>query len=115
MLSAEEMCRLQTFPRDFVINGTRRIAQHQIGNAVPPALAELLGREIRQQLLGEAVSGSKLSLIPAARDGCPPPERATSVPKRYLPLMGDHKAHPGEGKGPGRRQAAHDDIASGAL
>lgn len=114
MLSAEEMCRLQTFPRGFVTTDPRRAAQHQIGNAVPPALAELLGREIRRQLLRQEISADGLTLIPAARTDCPSPEKPSSVPQKFLFLVGNHKAHPGEGKGPGRRQATRVGAASRA-
>jgi DNA (cytosine-5)-methyltransferase 1 len=41
-----EIKRLQTFPDEFVICGTRRSAQRQVGNAVPP----LLGRRIAEAL-----------------------------------------------------------------
>jgi DNA (cytosine-5)-methyltransferase 1 len=39
-LRLPEILRLQTFPDDHVIIGSRRSAQVQVGNAVPPALAE---------------------------------------------------------------------------
>lgn len=39
-LRLPEIKRLQTFPDDFRIVGTRRSAQAQLGNAVPPLLAE---------------------------------------------------------------------------
>jgi DNA (cytosine-5)-methyltransferase 1 len=39
-LRLPEIKRLQTFPDDYALVGTRRSAQKQIGNAVPPALAE---------------------------------------------------------------------------
>jgi DNA (cytosine-5)-methyltransferase 1 len=39
-LRIAEIKRLQTFPDDYEIVGTRRSAQVQIGNAVPPLLAE---------------------------------------------------------------------------
>ena len=42
-----------------------RTAQRLIGNAVPSALAELLGLEIRRQLLGERVE-EDVSLLPSA-------------------------------------------------
>jgi DNA (cytosine-5)-methyltransferase 1 len=43
LLSVHELARLQTFPEGYVFDGDRRSAQRQIGNAVPCALAELLG------------------------------------------------------------------------
>lgn len=103
LLSTDELLRLQTFPAGYAISGPRRLAQHQLGNAVPPALSELLGTEIRRQLLGQAVKSGKLALAPEARQDCPEPERPTRVPREYLSLVGEHKPHPGTGMGPGRR------------
>jgi DNA (cytosine-5)-methyltransferase 1 len=103
LLSAEELLQLQTFPPGYVIPGPRRMAQQQLGNAVPPVLSELLGSEIRRQLLGQRVKSRKLALVPEARQDCPQPERPTRVPRTYLSLVGDHKPHPGTGKGPARR------------
>jgi DNA (cytosine-5)-methyltransferase 1 len=102
LLSTRELCRLQTFPDDYVISGTRRVAQQQIGNAVPSALAELLGCEIRRQLLREKVPARLLSLLPSYRNNCPHPERPKFVPAIYRSLFGDHRAHPGTGLGPAR-------------
>lgn len=102
LLSVEEMCRLQTFPSNYLVAGTRKDAQQQIGNAVPPSVAELLGREIRHQLLGDRVASTRLTLIPAARRDCPAAERPTGVPRRFLGLAGNHRPHPGTGRGPAR-------------
>ncbi len=102
LLSSEEMCRLQTFPPGFAINAPRRVAQLQIGNAVPPALGELLGREIRRQLLRVADPTAAPILIPKARTDCPVAMHPARVPKQYLHMVGSHKPHPGTGKGPGR-------------
>lgn len=98
-LSVRELCRLQTFPDWFEIVGNRRIAQRQIGNAVPCAIGELLGLEIRRQFLGERPRRD-LSLLPAHKRTCPPPEQVDAVPRTYRSLYGDHKAHPGTGLGP---------------
>lgn len=100
LLSIREMCRLQTIPDDYYIEGDRRAAQKQIGNAVPCALGEVLGIEIRQQLLGSSVS-SKPSLIPSRRKSIPLPEKRSKVPAKYLSLRGRHRPHPGTGLGPG--------------
>jgi DNA (cytosine-5)-methyltransferase 1 len=102
-LSIEELCRLQTFPEGYEIVGTRRSAHRQIGNAVPSAIAELLGLEIRRQLFGERVRRA-LRLIPPARTNCPPPVRPSHVPKEYLHLRARHREHPGTGRGPGARR-----------
>ncbi len=103
LLSIKELCRLQTFPEGYEIVGTRRSAHRQVGNAVPSAMAELLGLEIRRQLLGERVRRS-LQLIPPSRTDCPPPRRPSRVPKQYLHLRGRHRDHPGMGLGPGARR-----------
>lgn len=43
VISAREMARLQTFPDSFIFQGTMKQAMWQIGNAVPPRLAEVIG------------------------------------------------------------------------
>ena len=45
-ISAREMARLQTFPDDFIFTGGMKKAMWQIGNAVPPVLAEKIGRAL---------------------------------------------------------------------
>jgi len=45
-ISAREMARLQTFPDDFIFTGGMKKAMWQIGNAVPPVLAEMVGRAL---------------------------------------------------------------------
>ncbi|MFZ1059779.1 MAG: DNA cytosine methyltransferase [Candidatus Rokuibacteriota bacterium] len=101
-LSIKELTRLQTFPRGYRVVGTRQSAQRQVGNAVPCAVGELLGLEIRRQLLGHRVR-RKLRLIPARRGRRPPPEALRPVPARYMKLRGKHRAHPGVGRGPRAR------------
>lgn len=101
MLSVRELCRLQTFPDDFVIEGNRRSAQRQLGNAVPCALAELLGLTIRRQLLATSDVRTQLHLATARRGDAPPPQRRKPVPKKYFALRGEHRPHPGAGLGPG--------------
>ncbi|MBW4666796.1 MAG: DNA cytosine methyltransferase [Cyanomargarita calcarea GSE-NOS-MK-12-04C] len=43
VISAREMARLQTFPDTFIFEGSMKKAMWQIGNAVPPRLAECIG------------------------------------------------------------------------
>jgi DNA (cytosine-5)-methyltransferase 1 len=45
-LRLPEILRLQTFPDDYRIAGSRRSAQVQVGNAVPPLLAEQVARQL---------------------------------------------------------------------
>lgn len=104
-LSIAELRRLQTFPDDYVVEGDYRSQHRQIGNAVPPAIGEMLGLEIRQELLGESTC-RRASLIPPSRDDCPPPQAPRPVTVNFLPLRGSHGDHPGEGKGPGALRRA---------
>jgi len=42
-MTVHELAAVQSFPDDFVFAGTKTAAYRQIGNAVPPKLAEALG------------------------------------------------------------------------
>jgi len=97
-LSARELCRLQTFPEGYRIVGDLRSAQRQLGNAVPSALAEVLARAIRKQLLDDDIE-LEATLVPKPRRPTPEPEPPGPVPSKYLHLVGDHEAHPGNGLG----------------
>lgn len=98
-LSVDELARLQTFPRDYKFEGDHRAARRQIGNAVPAAIGELLGKSIRRQFFSEEVS-SALSLLPTLRSDCPAPSACEPVDRKYWHLRGEHKDHPGTKKGP---------------
>lgn len=50
-LTPREAARLQGFPDEFIFKGTRANIRSQIGNAVPPPLAEAVGVEILRSLL----------------------------------------------------------------
>lgn len=100
-LSMRELCRLQTFPEDVQITGGRTAVQRQVGNAVPSLMAEVLGRAIRTQLLGESSPATKPLLLPQVRGAVPPPERHTELPPKFENLVGKYDAHPGTGKGYG--------------
>jgi DNA (cytosine-5)-methyltransferase 1 len=99
-LSVRELARLQTFPDEHVFHGSFHSARRQIGNAVPVALAEVLGLELRRQLLGHRTVG-RATLSTPHRDDCPPEEIPSSVPGRYRSLVAAHSDHPGPGLGPG--------------
>jgi DNA (cytosine-5)-methyltransferase 1 len=98
-LSVRELCRLQTIPDTYRICGSYRSARRQIGNAVPPALAEAVGRQVRHHLDGTTYMGTA-SLATKLRPGCPRPDPTSEVPDRFHVLIGDHEDHPGQGLGP---------------
>jgi DNA (cytosine-5)-methyltransferase 1 len=49
-LRAAELRRLMTFPDDYIICGNRREQQLQLGNAVPPMLAERVASQLAREL-----------------------------------------------------------------
>lgn len=100
-LSRYELMRLQTFPKNVEIRGSYLSAHRQLGNAVPSALAERIGRLVLESVDGE-VFKDPLSLAVAHRSGRPDPEPVMDVSKKFLEEhSGPHDDHPGEGKGPG--------------
>src|SRR5262249_28279284 len=103
-LSAREMCRLQTFPDELVFDCGRGDLQKMIGNAVPSLLTEILGREIRYQLLGDRRRARPLKLLPPVREPAPSEERVAQLPAKYGQFIGNHADHPGEGLGRGARR-----------
>ncbi len=100
-LSKRELSRIQTFPDDFCIIGSRREVQHQVGNAVPPLIGEIIGREISTQIFGNKKRTSTYKFSQKRRLRCPKPESVTCIPRKYVSFFGKSGAHPGEGKGPG--------------
>ena len=55
-LRLPELRRLHGFPDDYHLEGSRRDAQLQVGNAVPPRLAQVVAAAIRDQLDPESLS-----------------------------------------------------------
>ena len=98
-LSARELGRLQTLPEDFDLPASTRDAQRLLGNAVPSLMGEVLGREIRTQLL-RCEAGGDLRLLPRRTSLRIPPLEAKRVPRKYLHMKGVHAPHPGTGLGP---------------
>lgn len=49
-LRVAEVKRLMAFPDDFVVTGSRREQQLQLGNAVPPRLGEVVARRVAAEL-----------------------------------------------------------------
>lgn len=97
-LSWREMAALQTFPKNFSIDCPRVEIQRQLGNAVPSLLAEKLARALKSQLNSEPEDLACELAVPKQRN-TPPAEPVKLVSKQYLHLVGQHKAHPGTGKG----------------
>lgn len=83
-LSMRELCRIQTFPDNFEVPGGISTVQRQLGNAVPSAMAEILGLEIRRQILGNAGLQTEPTLIPPSRAPSPNAEPLHPVPQAYL-------------------------------
>jgi len=54
ILRIEEVKRLQTFPDDWYLAGRLEEQWRQVGNAVPPLLAEALGSSLRSGLLADS-------------------------------------------------------------
>lgn len=74
-LTVRECARLQTFPDTFNFSGGRRDRIQLIGNAVPPLLAERLGRTLVSELPMEAPEqprGELLSFVPTLSSGASP-------------------------------------------
>jgi DNA (cytosine-5)-methyltransferase 1 len=61
-LRAAELKRLMTFPDDYLVCGTRREQQLQLGNAVPPLLARRVAEQLASELARFGAIGSRLPL-----------------------------------------------------
>ena len=53
-ITMREAARLQSFPDDFVFEGSKVDVAHQVGNAVPPLLAQQLGIALKSALAPQA-------------------------------------------------------------
>ncbi|MDN2583890.1 DNA cytosine methyltransferase [Aquibium sp. ELW1220] len=100
-LSAQELCRLQTFPDGLRFQCGHADVQKLVGNAVPSALAEVLAREIAAQFLEAPYALRPATLIPVAQDAAPLATNEHKVANKYLHLVSSDSAHPGTGRGRG--------------
>lgn len=112
-LTTREVALLQCFPDDWEIHGAATSVRRQLGNAVPPPVAEVIGLEIRQQLLGESPAPLP-PLTPTLRDDCPEPEPTAPIPAKHLSLKAEHPDHPGAGLGPGARKRHEQELLEAA-
>ena len=55
-MTVAQLAALQSFPAGFTFHGTSTAQHRQVGNAVPPLIAEALGGAIRRALYGAAAS-----------------------------------------------------------
>ncbi|MFI7598399.1 DNA cytosine methyltransferase [Actinoplanes sp. NPDC049681] len=111
-LTLRERMRLQSFPDGWSLTGTDRNQIKLVGNATPPLLAEVLGRElVRQMGLGSSQFRRSLTatgpqLLLTHRDDCPAAAEPKPLPARFAPRVGARLAHPGTGRGPKPRTEA---------
>ena len=102
-LSAVELAALQTYPLRAEPLVGLHAAQRLFGNAVPSLLAEVLGRELRRQFLGQRPIGP-LKLAIESRSDRPTMPRLTRAPDEWLSKRTKRTPHPGEGRGDGARK-----------
>lgn len=100
-LSAQELCRLQTFPDGLQFECSHAEIQKMVGNAVPSALAEMLAREIATQFFDQRKTRKALTLAPCAQETIPAAVKSTPVAAKFLHLINSDSAHPGTGRGRG--------------
>lgn len=61
-LRIPELKRLQAFPDDFEVTGSRGGVQLQVGNSVPPPLGAIVAGSIREQLEGKVQRKGQMRL-----------------------------------------------------
>lgn len=101
-LSIAELSALQTFPEDYQWPAAYRVAQAQLGNAVPPALSASVAVALRAQCFDGVVLDST-RFVPSALIDCPRAERIRRTPNTLKSLDLDKSPHPGAGQGPGAK------------
>lgn len=79
-----ELTLLQTFPAGYPFQGSKRSQRRQIGNAVPPLLAEVIARHVGREL-GAFHYTLPPSLLQTPTSRALPCPYVNPVPKEYLP------------------------------
>lgn len=100
-LSIQELLALQTIPIDCGLHLPLPTAQRLIGNAVPSAIGEMLGRAIREQWFGGRRDTKPLSLLPARKRRCPAAGPVLLASLDWIGSSTTTREHPGPGLGPG--------------
>lgn len=101
-LSVAELAALQTFPANYQWPVAYRLAQGQIGNAVPPALAASVAVALRAQCF-DGLLLDATRYVPKEGLNCPEAEPVREVPGAFKGVLLDNTPHPGAGKGPGAK------------
>jgi DNA (cytosine-5)-methyltransferase 1 len=105
-LTVLERLALQGFPKDYVLQGDLRSQIRLAGNATPPPLAEVIGRELIGQGLIESPQQlpAKPVLPPKRARSIPPAGVVKRLPSEFKALVGKKEAHKGAGLGPAPRK-----------
>ena len=87
ILRIEEVKRLQSFPDGWLLSGGVSEQWRQLGNAVPPLLAEAIGRQLREHLTSVRDNGAdgRVGRVAAARETV---SRKVGTPQGRVPVNG---------------------------
>lgn len=109
-LSPRERLRLQSFPDYWALKGDFKAQTKLAGNATPPLLAEVIGKNLAAAAGVPSEKSESLLLRPRLDL---PKERAKPepIPPSYRHLIGSKRAHGGTGQGPAPR-SMEESIAS---